>query len=279
MREIDYQFIRKLVYERSRINLGDDKHELVAARLGKVVRATAAASIDEYCRTLRHGASEDDLARLIDAIATNHTAFFRENAHFDFLATRVLPELAGRRAAERWRSLRLWSAACSSGEEPYTIAIRLAEEMPAVAPDWPWGVEATDISHRVLAHARAGIYGGETVSRIDRSRLRRHFLAGFGPQEGKFRVRPDLQEAVNFAHLDLVNGAYPFVEPFHVVFCRNVMIYFDRETQEKLVTRLIAQLVPGGYLLVGHSENLSGIQGPLQTVRPSIYRRPEICRS
>jgi chemotaxis protein methyltransferase CheR len=275
MRESDYQFIRNLVYERSRINLGPDKRELVAARLGKRLRAMQLASITDYCSFLRTPNAQDEVANLIDAISTNHTSFFRESHHFEFLRDKILPELAGRRQAERWPILRVWSAACSSGEEPYSLAITLAEVLPALAADWAWRIEATDISNRVLDRARAAIYSEESVvGHVPPLLVTKYFQSGFGPQAGNYRVKPLLQERMGFSHLNLIDGPFCFSEPFQFILCRNVMIYFDRPTQEQLVARLAGQLVPGGYLLVGHSESLTGIRHPLTLVAPAIYRRP-----
>jgi chemotaxis protein methyltransferase CheR len=275
MRESDYQFIRNLVYERSRINLGPDKRELVAARLGKRLRAMQLASITDYCSFLRTPNAQDEVANLIDAISTNHTSFFREGHHFEFLRDKILPELAGRRQAERWPILRVWSAACSSGEEPYSLAITLAEVLPALAADWAWRIEATDISNRVLNRSRAAIYSEESVvGHVPPLLVTKYFQSGFGPQAGNYRVKPWLQERMGFSHLNLIDGPFCFSEPFQFILCRNVMIYFDRPTQEQLVARLAEQLVPGGYLLVGHSESLTGIRHPLTLVAPAIYRRP-----
>jgi chemotaxis protein methyltransferase CheR len=280
MRDSDYQFIRNLVYERSRINLGSDKRELVAARLGKRLRAMQLASIGDYCSFLRTPEAQDEVANLIDAISTNHTFFFREGHHFEFLRANILPEMVGRRSAERWPVLRIWSAACSSGEEPYSLAIELAEVLPALAVDWAWHIEATDISHRVLDRGRAAIYSEESVvGHVPPLLLTKYFQRGFGPQAGKYRVKPALQERVNFSHLNLIDGQFRFSDSFQVILCRNVMIYFDRPTQEELVSRLAGQLVPGGYLLVGHSESLTGIRHPLTLVAPAIYRRPPASRS
>jgi chemotaxis protein methyltransferase CheR len=280
MRESDYQFIRNLVYERSRINLGPDKRELVAARLGKRLRAMQLASITDYCSFLRTPNAQDEVANLIDAISTNHTSFFREGHHFEFLRDRILPELAGRRLAEHWPILRVWSAACSTGEEPYSLAITLAEVLPALAADWAWRIEATDISNRVLDRARAAIYSEESVvGHVPPLLVPKYFQSGFGPQAGNYRVKPLLQERMGFSHLNLIDGPFCFSEPFQFILCRNVMIYFDRTTQEQLVARLAEQLVPGGYLLVGHSESLTGIRHPLTLVAPAIYRRPPSSKS
>lgn len=272
MRDKEFEFIRTLVYEHSRIHLSADKRELVAARLGKRLRATQLASIGEYCHLLQGHAAGEELAHLIDAISTNHTFFFRENAHFDYLRTHIMPEMLARQRLERWPRFEAWSAACSSGEEPYSLAITLAETLPAAG--WPWHIEATDISHRILAKARAAIYRSDVVERMPRAIIQKYFQRGVGPQEGNYRVKPGLADAVRFHQLNLLEGEPPFATPFQVIFCRNVMIYFDRATQEELVARLTRRLVPGGYLLVGHSESLTGIRHTLQIVKPAVYRRP-----
>lgn len=270
MRDSEFDFIRSLVYERSRINLGPDKRQLVSARLGKRLRATNVPTLTEYCRLLQEPGAEHELGHLIDAISTNHTFFFREIAHFDFLRTTAVPELLERARAERWSRLRMWSAACSSGEEPFSIAMTLADCLPT----GQWQIDATDISHRILAKAAAGIYSQETVSRLPAETIRAHFQRGFGPQAGNYRVKAALRESVHFHHLNLLEGQPPFTEPFQVIFCRNVMIYFDRPTQEELIDRLARRLVPGGYLMVGHSESLTHLRQPLQAVRPAVYRKP-----
>jgi chemotaxis protein methyltransferase CheR len=270
MRDSEFDFIRSLVYERSRINLGPDKRELVSARLGKRLRATKLQTVGDYCLLLQSPDAGQELADLIDVISTNHTFFFRENAHFDFLRERLVPEMAARARAENWARLHVWSAACSSGEEPYSIAMTLAECLPA----WPWHIFATDISHRILQKAQAATYREEAVSKLAPDIVRTHFQRGFGPQEGNFRVRAVLRDRVSFHHLNLLTGEPPTREAFQVIFCRNVMIYFDRPTQEELVARLSRHLVPGGYLFVGHAESLANIKHALQTVQPAVYRKP-----
>lgn len=272
MRDQEFEFIRTLVYEHSRINLSADKRELVAARLGKRLRATQLTDIGEYCQLLQGRGAGEELSHLIDAISTNHTFFFRENAHFDYLRAHIVPEMLARQRLERWPRFEAWSAASSSGEEPYSLAITLAETLPAAG--WPWHIEATDISHRILAKARAAIYRSDVVERMPRAIIQKYFQRGVGPQEGNYRVKPGLTDAVRFHQLNLLEGEPPFATPFQVIFCRNVMIYFDRATQEELVARLTQRLVPGGYLLVGHSESLTGIKHALQIVKPAVYRRP-----
>ncbi len=270
MRDSEYDFIRNLVYERSRISLGPDKRQLVSARLGKRLRATNLPTLGDYCRLLQAPGAETELGHLIDAISTNHTFFFRESAHFDFLRQKAVPQFLERARAERWSRLRVWSAASSSGEEPYSIAITLA----GCLPNGNWQIEATDISHRVLAKAREGIYSQEALTKVPPDAVRSYFQRGFGPQDGNFRVKEALRERVNFTQLNLLEGQPPFAEPFQIIFCRNVMIYFDRPTQEELVGRLTRRLVPGGFLMVGHSESLTHMRHSLQIIAPAIYRKP-----
>jgi chemotaxis protein methyltransferase CheR len=269
MRDSEFDFIRTLVYDRSRISLSADKRELVSARVSKRLRATRIASLAEYCRLLQSPDAEEEQRHLIDAIATNHTFFFRENAHFEFLAATVVPEMMARLPAERRSRLDLWSAACSTGEEPYSMAMTLLRRLPPTG----WHIEATDISHRVIDRALAGIYPADAVGALDRELQRAHFQRGFGPQEGFFRIKGPARENVSFHYLNLLAGEPPFRDPFHVIFCRNVMIYFDRPTQEELVARLARRLVPGGYLFVGHAESLTNIRHGLRSVRPAIYQK------
>jgi chemotaxis protein methyltransferase CheR len=272
MRDSEFDFIRTLVYEHSRIHLGPDKRELVAARLGKRLRATQLASIGEYCDLLKSHHAEQELSHLIDAISTNHTFFFRETPHFDFVRQQIVPEMLQRHRAERWPRFHAWSAACSSGEEPYSLAITLTECLQNTG--WSWQIEATDISHRILDKAGAAIYREDVVNRLPPACIKTYFQKGIGPQAGNYRVKSTLRDGVQFRHLNLLEGDPPFRESFQLIFCRNVMIYFDRATQEELVNKLARRLVPGGYLLVGHSESLTGIRHALQLVRPAIYRRP-----
>jgi chemotaxis protein methyltransferase CheR len=272
MRDNEFEFIRSLVYERTRINLGTDKRELVAARLGKRLRATSSSDFGEYCRILKSPGSEEELARLIDVISTHHTFFFREKEHFEFLRSHIVPEMLARSRGERWPALRAWSAACSSGEECYSLAITFDECLRGSS--WGWRIEATDVSESILEKARAGIYDEESVGLIPRELSRSHLQRGIGGQAGKYRVKARLRSGVSFHLHNLLGGEPPFAEPFQVILCRNVMIYFDRPTQEELVKRLTRQLVPGGYLLVGHSESLTAIKHSLTPVKPAVYRRP-----
>lgn len=267
--EQEYESIRKIVYEHSRIDLGDKKRELVTARLGKRLRATGIPTYTEYVGLVASKKGEGELTHLIDAISTNHTFFFREIKHFEFLRETILPQAMARRG----EPFRVWSAASSSGEEPYSIAIDL-EECASRTPGWHWSVDATDISTQILKKAETAIYPGERLREVPPHLMKAYFQKGTGEWEGHFRVKEELRKRVNYIHLNLLQPSYPFRERFQLIWCRNVMIYFDRATQEQLVASLTAQLVPGGHLFIGHSESLTGIPHGLKALRPAIYQKP-----
>jgi chemotaxis protein methyltransferase CheR len=264
----DYEFLRQLVYERSRIHLGPDKRILVTSRLAKRLRHHGLNNYHDYCDLLRSAQGPEELQYLIDRISTNHTHFFREIKHFDFLREVVIPKW--REESQHRGPFLIWSAASSTGEEAYSLAIHLAEHF-APAESGRWQIAGTDISTRVLEVAQRGVYEASKLEGINPELLRRHFQRGLNQWAGHFRVKDDLRQRVSFQHLNLLDGAYPFERPFDLILCRNVMIYFDRPTQETLVRQLAAKLVPGGHLLVGHSESLSGVKHTLKLVRPAIY--------
>jgi chemotaxis protein methyltransferase CheR len=267
-----YRTLVDLVYQHSRICLGPDKQPMLANRLRKRLRALGLVSYDDYCAVLRSGQGPDEIEELVDLISTNHTRFFREPEHFTFLTDRILPTLVPRLAAEG-SPLRVWSAAASSGEEPYTIAIALSEffrEHPSV----DWHVEASDISHRMLVEAERGIYPLDTRHALPPELLRRYCQRGVGDHAGKCRVKAELRKRVRFQRINLFQAEYPVPRDQHVIFCRNVMIYFDPASRATLVHKLTQQLAPGGFLVIGHSESLMGIRHDLESVRQSVFRKP-----
>lgn len=266
----DYEFIRRLVYDHSRINLGHDKVELVCSRLRKRLRTLNLEGFAQYFDLLRSPAGEEEVTDLLDVISTNVTDFFREPLHFQFMRETALPDWCAARGRKPGDVFRVWSAACSSGEEPYTLAITLAEFFRE-HPGFNWHVTASDLSTRMLDRAREGVYRMERVKLPGPELLRRYFQRGTGKFDGHARVKPELRQQVTFQHQNLMEP-YPFNQKFDLIFCRNVMIYFDRKTQESLVPRLRNQLDPQGYLFVGHSESLIGIDKALKIIRPSIYR-------
>jgi chemotaxis protein methyltransferase CheR len=267
-----YRTLAALVHHHSHIQLGPDRQPMLANRLRKRLRALGLNCFDEYCALLRSPQGPEEIEHLVDMIATNHTKFFREPEHFTFLTNHVLPGLAPRLVAAN-APLRIWSAAASSGEEPYTIAIALVEYFRA-CPGGDWVVEATDISHRMLDHARAAIYPLDRVPPAFPELLKRYFQKGVGVRAGTCRVKPELRERVRFQRVNLFQAEYPVPRDQHVIFCRNVMIYFDVASRATLVQRLTRHLAPGGYLVIGHAESLLGIRHDLESVRQSIYRKP-----
>jgi chemotaxis protein methyltransferase CheR len=266
-----YQTLAALVYQHSHIKLGADKQTMLANRLRKRLRALGLGCFDEYCAVLRSERGPEEIEHLVDLISTNHTKFFREPEHFTYLTNQVFPELAPSLLAVG-APLRVWSAAASSGEEPYTLAITLAE----FCHQWPaldWQVEATDISHRMLDFARAGIYGLDRVPPVFPDILKRYFQRGVGARAGTCRVKPELRERVHFQRVNLFQAEYPVPRDQHVIFCRNVMIYFEPASRAMLVQKLARHLAPGGLLVIGHSESLMGITHALEPVRQSVFRK------
>jgi chemotaxis protein methyltransferase CheR len=261
------QFIASLVYDRCRIRLHDGKDALIKARLGKRMRKHGFAGIVEYCDFLRTKGDEEEVTGVIDALTTNFTNFLREEEHFEFLVKQALPAVLPKGKKE----FHIWSAASSSGEEPYSIGLYLSEHYPP-ASGWDWRIAASDISTKVLDRARLGIYPVEHLDAVPRDWLRKYFQKGVGRWEGCCRVKPAMAERVSFQQINLIES-YSHPQAFEVIFCRNVLIYFDRPTQEQLVDRLCHFLAPNGYLLIGHSESLNGMKVPLHCLRPSIYQR------
>jgi chemotaxis protein methyltransferase CheR len=267
-----YRFIVDLIYRHSRIKLGSDKQALLSSRLTKRLRSIGLSSFDEYCAVLRSPQSQTEIEELLDLISTNHTRFYREPDHFDYLIAKILPPLIPTLIARR-SPLRIWSAASSSGEEPYTLAIVLSEFLRAF-PAVDWQICASDISNRVLTAAKQGVYRMDAVEPVPPDLLKRYFQKGFGAQEGKCRVRSELRDKVRYERINLFQHEYPIPLQQHVIFCRNVMIYFDIPSREQAVKRMSHYLASGGFLIVGHSESLMGINHGLKSIRQGIYQKP-----
>jgi chemotaxis protein methyltransferase CheR len=266
-----YRILVDLVYEHSRIRLGADKQTLLANRLQKRLRVLGLASYDDYCAVLESREGAEEIEELVDLISTNHTKFFREPDHFSFLVSRVLPALIPR-LVSLGSPLRLWSAAASSGEEPYTMAIVIAEYLRAYPP-LEWQITASDISRRMLEHAQQGIYRMDAVQTVPPALLKRYFQKGMGVRAGTCRIKPELRDRLRFERINLFQPTYPVARKQHVIFCRNVMIYFDAPSRAIAVQRLTQHLSPDGYLVVGHSESLLGTRHGLQPIQQGIYQR------
>jgi len=265
--DAEFEFIRHVVGENAGIVLGPNKRQLVQGRLARRLRELRLVSYQEYCEHVRRSGPEE-LVGLINALTTNVTAFFRENHHFEALAGYMLPEAMRRNAGSR--RLRVWSAGCSTGEEPYCVAMTAAEVVPPAG--WDFKVLATDIDSNVIAFGQQGVYPLDRVASLPTERLRSCFQKGTGLQAGNAIVKAQLRGVVTFRVLNLLHP-WPMHGPFDVILCRNVMIYFDQVTREKLVNRFIEMLAPGGYLCIGHAESLHNLDAPLRAVGKTIYRK------
>ncbi|MCU0601224.1 MAG: protein-glutamate O-methyltransferase CheR [Desulfobacterales bacterium] len=259
-----FQKISDMVYRSAGINLKQGKEALVRARLMKRLRSLKIGRVEEYLDFLDSGQGGREIARLVDVMTTNQTSFFREMDHFSFLRDTVLPGLTQAR-------LRFWSAACSSGEEPYTLAIMLREHLADVDRR-DVRILATDISQRMLEKARRAQYPQAALEEVPAPQYRKYFTALRSGPPGSVQVAAEARELVRPAYLNLMEP-WPMRGRFQVVFCRNVMIYFDRPTQQELIHRFWDVLEEGGYLFVGHSEGLSAIKHRFRYVRPAVYRK------
>jgi chemotaxis protein methyltransferase CheR len=259
-----FDAISRLIYTKCGISLKQGKEALVRARLMKRLRALQIKTIDDYMVFLDSDQGNDEIGTLIDVMTTNKTSFFREAAHFDFLVDAVIPQLGTRR-------LRFWSAACSSGEEPYTLAMVLRESIPNIERSDVL-ILATDISNEMLDIARRGIYSSARTADIPRTLRSKYLERVPHANQELYGVSASLKNMVRFGWLNLMQS-WPMKGPFNAIFCRNVMIYFDRPTQQSLVNRFWDLLAPGGYLFVGHSEGLSGIKHRFQYTKPAVYKK------
>jgi chemotaxis protein methyltransferase CheR len=268
----EYERVRKLVYERAGINLGSNRQHLVQARLAKRIRVGSFSSFRDYFHHLDVDASGDEIAHLIDAISTNTTFFFRESDHFDFLTESIVSRIKAEKWDQKQYTLRIWSAACSSGEEPYTLAMvihKILKEYPTIDAK----ILATDISQKILAQACAGQYDIQKIKTIPDEYRHLAFHPVERVQSSLYEVSPEIRKYITFAYFNLMTPEYPFRFGFDYIFCRNVMIYFDRQTQETVINRMAQHIRPDGYLIVGHSESLNGLNHKLAYVKPTIYKQ------
>lgn len=269
--DLEFEELSELVYRHCGINLHDGKKELVRSRLAKLLRNRQMDTYSEYLEYVKTDTTGAALSELTDAISTNLTSFYREMDHFDYLRTRFLPELLERKQVGPDRRIRAWSAGCSSGEEPYTIAITLLDAISSFE-QWDIKILATDISTKILRIAQQGIYDPDRVEPVPSALKHRFLLQHKSGGVLTYEVSDTLRKRIVFKYLNLMNE-FPFSGPFDFIFCRNVMIYFDKPTQQRLIERFWKILAPGGLLFTGHSESLTGIKHNFRYVQPTIYRK------
>ena len=264
----DFSRIQGLVSEHTGISLSDAKKDMVYGRLSRRLRALNIEKFQDYC-SLLEDEHEDELINFTNAITTNLTSFFREPHHFEYLAKTVIPALAKKNA--HTKKIRIWSAGCSTGEEPYSIAMTMLENMSGLH-GWDIKILATDLDSNVVATASAGIYTHERVNGITKARLSKWFKKGSGEHSEKVRVANDLKKLITFKQLNLMHE-WPMQGPFDIIFCRNVVIYFDKPTQKVLFDRYYDLMAESGHLFIGHSESLYRVSDKFSLIGNTMYQK------
>lgn len=272
--ERDYARLCKLIYAEAGIHLGTERKTMLEARIKRRLKALDLDSYGQYCDYLfghkgDRDVTHDEVVHLIDVVTTNKTDFFREPKHFHYLVEHALPELTERNGSKPFL---IWSAGCSTGEEPYTMAIVLNEYANS-HPGFRFRILASDISNLVLAKAEQGVYTHSVVEPVPPALRRKYFMRSRQPGSDRVRVVPELRQTVEFRRLNFMDTDYGLSEKLDAIFCRNVIIYFDRPTQQRILLRLANCLLPGGYMFVGHAETLHDMNLPLVPVAPALYRR------
>jgi len=265
----EFQAIRDLVYDRFGINLTDEKKTLVVGRLQKILRTRGFKTFHEYYLYLVEDKTNQAISELANQITTNHTFFWREADHFQFFMKTILPEIVARKTRTNSKDLRVWCAAASSGEEPYNIIMCMMEYFGRDYRLWDAGLLGTDISDKALKAARAAVYEPYRVQTLPDAYKKKYFHR-IGEN---WAVNDDVKKELTLRHFNLMNKTMPFKKPFDCIWCRNVMIYFDNETKLELVRRLYEQTVPGGYLLIGHSESIGRGTTPWKYICPAVYQK------
>jgi chemotaxis protein methyltransferase CheR len=265
----EFRSITRLIYENFGICLSEEKRGLVIGRLQSTLHRRQIRSFSEYLHLIQEDRTGALLSELVNQISTNHTAFFRESSHFQYLQQKVLPEVTERLQQERRRDLRIWCAACSSGEEAFTIQMSMMKAMGMRYSMFDAGLLATDISAKVLSQAAQGIYSSERVQDVPGDYLQSFFRL---KADGNYQVVERVRNEILFRRFNLMNQVFPF-KPFQIIFCRNVMIYFDARTRLSLLQRLYNCLEPGGYLFLGHSESINSGSTPFKNIVPAVYQR------
>jgi chemotaxis protein methyltransferase CheR len=268
----EFEKLSRFIYAQCGIKLTTAKKNMVEARLRKRLKDLEMNSYSEYCDYIfSRDVDDSEITQMVDVITTNKTDFFREPKQFEFLNDTALPELINLDKTGINRPLRVWSAGCSSGEEPYTLSIVLNEFANKIN-NYSFGILATDISTRVLEKAKLAIYDEDRVEPVSEELLKKYFLRSKDKQKKLVRLVPEIRNSINFQWLNLMESDFGFRERFDIIFCRNVIIYFDKPTQDKLIAKLISYIRPGGYLFLGHSESIFNNNLPIAQMMASTYR-------
>ena len=271
--DTEFVQLRDLIQRRFGINLTDQKRSLLVGRLQKLMRLMNLTSFSQYYNYLTEDSSEKGLSELVDLISTNHTYFNREKEHFEYFSQTALPTVLENLKRQNRKELRIWCAGCSTGEEPYTLLMLMLEHLGSEYSSWDAGILATDISDRALSVAKRGVYGADRVQQLPENLQRKYFTAAGA---GEMAVCDKLKQEATFRRFNLMNTSFPFKKPFQMIFCRNVMIYFEQPTREALINRYHRHTEPGGYLFIGHSESLGRSQSLYNYVKPALYQKGEL---
>ncbi len=268
----EFKLISSLVYDKFGINLTEKKRSLVVGRLNKLIKGLGLKSFNDYYELIINDSTNASLLSLIDRISTNHTFFYREKDHFEYLLNKALPEVVDRIKKKGGKELRIWCAGCATGEEAYTLSMILNEFISYQLFEWDVGILATDISVTSLEKAEKGVYAAERIQSLPVSYKHKYLIK---LDDGTYSAKKNLRNYLLFRRLNFMNGKFPFKGKFHIIFCRNVMIYFDKETKDNLVNRFYEYMHEGSYLFVGHSESLDRKVCPLIYLLPAVYKKVE----
>jgi len=262
----EFKKFQELIYNQSGISLADSKQSMLLARLVKRVRALKMEDLSSYYDYVTKGTNKAELGTLLDLVSTNKTFFFREMHHFEFLKQRIIPE------ATPSKRLKVWSSACSSGEEPYSVAMTLIDSIPNIK-EWDIKIYASDLSTKVLRKAEEGVYIKTSIQGIPDNLIKSCILKGTGANENRIKMKDQIRSMISFMHLNLMDPKYSVEGSLDLIFCRNVMIYFDKATQQSLIAKFFTYLKKGGFLFIGHSESLQYITHPFQYIAPTVYQK------
>ena len=265
---VTFHRLAAFIYEYSGVKMPPSKITMLEGRLRRRLRATGLSNFEEYCDHLFDKDGEGELVNFIDAVTTNKTDFFREPRHFDVMQGPVLSDLADR----GHREIRAWSSACSTGAEPYTMAMILEEAVARRDID-SYAILATDLSSDVLQQAHRAVYDAQFLDPVPQELASKYLMQPLARHRTEMRVSPKLRRRVSFARLNLMDESYPVGDAMHMIFCRNVLIYFDKQTQRKVLSRLCECLLPGGFLFIGHSESIAGLDLPVRQVANTVFAK------